>query len=689
MQLRTQFRLFYLLVLPLCLCGSFSASIAAEPTKVTFVEHVMPILREKCLNCHNPDKTRGGLDLSTYVKTMEGGSSGQVVKPGHPDDSRLWLLASQKGEPKMPPQGGALSTDSMTILRHWIEQGALESTASKAVPIAKPKSEVALASIVRGRPTGPPPMPSAGLGTLRAPTARPTAVTALAVSPWAPLLAVAGPHEVVLLDADSLAPLGALSFPHGQVNVLKFSRNGQLLLAGGGRGGKSGKVAVWNMLTGKLLIEVGDEHDAVLAADVSADQTQVALGGPGKMIRIYSTADGSILREIKKHTDWVTAIEFSPDGVLLATGDRSSGLFVWEAHTGREYFGLRGHRLAITDLSWRDDSNVLASCSEDGTIHLWEMENGNQIRQWNAHGGGAESVRYLHDGHIASCGRDRVAKLWDQAGNQKRAFEAFNDVALHIGALHDNSRIVAGDLSGHVRVWSVSDGKRLGEVTTNPPSATERLSIVQKELAKQEAELAKAVAARDGAKSALQKANQELPLLQKTAGDAANIAAVVADAVAHVKPAADTANAALKGPQQSFAAREAKAKAFAEAAAKLKDAATKAPDNPELKAAVQSAEQIAAQAAAELAAAQAPLTAATAAAQAANAKFAAAQKAAADIAGPAKAAADALAAKLAAIKSLTESLAANQAATDRLTAEVATLKAAVERIKAVAVAQKQ
>jgi hypothetical protein len=235
-------------------------------------------------------------------------------------------------------------------LRRWIDQGALEHATSKAVAAAKPKSEVALASIVRGRPAGAPPMPTA-LPGLAAATPRPTAVTALAASPWAPLLAVAGPKEVLLLDADSLAPLGALPFTHGQINVLKFSRNGQLLLAGGGRGGKAGKVSVWNVTSGKLLIEVGDEHDAVLAADISADQTQVALGGPGKIIRIYSTADGSLVREIKKHTDWVTAVEFSPDGVLLATGDRSAGLFVWEAHTGREYFGLRGHKLAITDLA--------------------------------------------------------------------------------------------------------------------------------------------------------------------------------------------------------------------------------------------------------------------------------------------------------------------------------------------------
>src|SRR5262249_30888796 len=155
-----------------------------------------------------------------------------------------------------------------------------------------------------------------------------------------------------------------------------------------------------------------------------------------------------------------------------------------------------------------------ASCSEDGTVRLWEMENGTQIRQWAAHGGGAESVRYRHDNLIASCGRDRVTKLWDQAGAQKRAFEPFGDVALRVASAHDNRTVIAGDLSGNLRVWSASDGKKLGEITTNPPTAAERLAVVQKDLTAREAELAKATAARDGAQAALQKANQELGPMQ-------------------------------------------------------------------------------------------------------------------------------------------------------------------------------
>src|SRR5581483_1559583 len=347
------FSLCFLALCSLCLCGSFSSS--AEPAKLTYADHVLPLLRDKCLGCHNADKTKGGLDASTYVKLMDGGSSGAVIKPGDPEDSRLFLLAAHKAEPKMPPKDNALPADQLALLKRWIEQGALENSGSKAPLIAK-KSEVALVSITKGRPPGPPPLPKAPLPLEPQQARRPAAVTALAASPWAPLLAVAAPKQVLLYDTDTLQLVGVLPFPHGQVNVLRFSRNGSLLLAGGGRGGKAGKVVVWSIADGRVMTELGDEHDAVLAADISADQTQIALGGPGKVVRVFNTADGQLVREIKKHTDWVTAIEYSPDGVLLATGDRSAGLFVWEAFTGREYFGLRGHTQVITGLRWRDRS---------------------------------------------------------------------------------------------------------------------------------------------------------------------------------------------------------------------------------------------------------------------------------------------------------------------------------------------
>ena len=295
-------------------------------------------------------------------------------------------------------------------------------------------------------------------------------MTALAASPWAPLVAVAGQKQIVLYNSDTAQLLGVLPFPEGIAHVLKFSRSGSLLLAGGGVGGKAGVVVVYDVKTGKRVFEVGDELDVVLAADINEDHTRIALGGPGRVVRIYSTADGSLVHEIRKHTEWIYALEFSPDGVLLATADRNGGMFVWEAETAREYQNLAGHKGAITDVSWRIDSNVLASASEDGTIKLWEMDGGKEIKNWAAHGGGAVSVEFARDGKLVSVGRDRLTKIWDGNGAAIRELPAFNDIATEVAFTHDAARVVAGDWLGEVRLSEAADGKQVGQLPPNPPT---------------------------------------------------------------------------------------------------------------------------------------------------------------------------------------------------------------------------
>ena len=93
----------------------------------------------------------------------------------------------------------------------------------------------------------------------------------MAASPWAPLVAVGGHKQVLLYRTTDHHLLGVLPFPEGTIHVLKFTRNGDILLAGGGRGGQSGLAVGFDVKTGERIFEVGKEYDAVLAADISPD----------------------------------------------------------------------------------------------------------------------------------------------------------------------------------------------------------------------------------------------------------------------------------------------------------------------------------------------------------------------------------------------------------------------------------
>jgi WD40 repeat protein len=451
----------------------------AEPAKgaVNYKDHVLPILRKHCLNCHNADKSSSDLNVATFQALIAGGSSGEAIKPGSPDSSLLYKVMTHEGEPKMPPKGPKASDSELAMIKTWIENGAPE-TAVGAAKTATRKVDFDPVAVTSGKPKGPPPMPGKYPEVTLPKTERPHPVTALATSPWAPLVAVAGHERVLLYHSESLKLLGTLPFPERIAHVLKFSRNGQWLIAAGGRGASAGKVVIWDVVTGKRVTEIGDEADVVLAADVSPNHKLVALGGPGKLIKIYDTATGELRHRIKKHTDWVTAMEFSPDGAMLATGDRNGGAYVWEAETGGIVFTLGDHKDAVTALSWRADSQMLASSSEDGRVILWYAEDGFPTRTFNAQAGtranpratspGVLSVQYARNGQLVTCGRDNTARTWAANANQIARIEDFTDVPTKAAFDSEGERVFVGDFTGKVKVWSVKDKKFTGELTTNP-----------------------------------------------------------------------------------------------------------------------------------------------------------------------------------------------------------------------------
>ena len=485
--------------------------------KVTYDEHVQPIFREHCFSCHSQDTKKSDLSLASYTALMAGGASGAIVEPGDIDSSRLWALVSHAEEPKMPPEQDKLPEAKLEVIKAWILGGSLENNGSVAKVSNKPKLELSMASGA-GKPEGAPPMPEKLSRQPVVYTPKASAVTALDCSPWAPLAAVAVQKQISLYNTDTGALLGVLPFPEGVAHVLKFSRSGTLLLAGGGVGAKQGTVVVFDVKTGNRVFQVGDELDVVLAADINEDHTRIALGGPGRVVRIYSTEDGSLLHEIRKHTELIYALEFSPDGVLLATADRIGGLFVWEAETAREFQNLAGHKAAVTDVSWRDDSNVLASGSEDGTIKLWEIEGGKEIKSWAAHGNGTSAIDFAHDGRIASVGRDNLTKLWAADGAAISSLPAFSDLAMEVALTHDGARVVAGDWLGDVRMSDTADGKQVAALVPNPPTL-EMLVQAQTEIV-------------NAANAAAAKAAEELAAAQAVVAEKAKAAQAAADAAA-------------------------------------------------------------------------------------------------------------------------------------------------------------
>jgi mono/diheme cytochrome c family protein len=100
----------------------------AAPGAVDFVKDIQPLFARHCVQCHGPEKQKGGVRLDLKQGALEGGDSGVIIVPGKSAESKLiHLVARLDGQTQMPPPGedrAPLTRDEIAKLRAWIDAGA-------------------------------------------------------------------------------------------------------------------------------------------------------------------------------------------------------------------------------------------------------------------------------------------------------------------------------------------------------------------------------------------------------------------------------------------------------------------------------------------------------------------------------------------------------------------------------------
>ena len=363
---------------------TMTPSVGAETSDQSLAvgyDSVQEILRQHCTSCHNEDQPRADLVLTSLDKILAGSASGPVVVPGDPQASPLYLLAAHLESPKMPPNKPRLSQRELTKLSKWISTGPPQGTSPLRLAQVRPLSEN---NIIR----------------------------AMAVSPIAPILAIAGNGQVLLVDAQSNTLSDrAIDVGDREVSAIVFSKDGQRLWIAAGTPAESGVLHSWSIPEERYLGSLGNETDTINTLDESQTSKEVAIGTTRRLLKILSSERDSE-KALAKHTDWVTSTAYSNDGILVASGDRFGSIIAWDPLAGTEFSTLRGHTGMITSIHWSPNGDSLLSSSLDGAVRVWNMHDASTLKSWQAHDKGVATAGILAGGDLVTLGKNGIVSAW-------------------------------------------------------------------------------------------------------------------------------------------------------------------------------------------------------------------------------------------------------------------------------------
>jgi hypothetical protein len=116
-------RLRTAVVVFLLILGSRATFASSPEGPLTYEQHIWPILRAHCLDCHGATETlEGALDLRQVRLMSKGGESGPALVIGDPDHS---LLVQRIADGEMPPGEVKVTPQELETIRRWLSEGAV------------------------------------------------------------------------------------------------------------------------------------------------------------------------------------------------------------------------------------------------------------------------------------------------------------------------------------------------------------------------------------------------------------------------------------------------------------------------------------------------------------------------------------------------------------------------------------
>jgi WD40 repeat protein len=175
---------------------------------------------------------------------------------------------------------------------------------------------------------------------------------------------------------------------------------------------------------------------------------------PGKI----DPAKTHAVKELK-HTSPLVGCRFDPSGKFVFAGAQDNVVVRWRLDDGKAT-PLIGHKSWVRALAFAAREKLLFSGDYAGRVLTWraDADKPEPIRTLDAHRGWVRALAVSPDGKtLASCGNDHLVKLWSVADGKPLGELAGHACHVYNVAFHpDGKHLVSADLKGVVKVWALA-----------------------------------------------------------------------------------------------------------------------------------------------------------------------------------------------------------------------------------------
>ncbi|XP_072312489.1 WD repeat and SOCS box-containing protein 1 [Eucyclogobius newberryi] len=270
----------------------------------------------------------------------------------------------------------------------------------------------------------------------------------------------------------------------------KFGQD-QLLLA---TGLNNGRIKIWDVYTGKLLLNLMDHTDLVRDLTFAPDGSLMLVSASrDKTLRVWDLKDdGNMVKVLRGHHSWVYCSAFSPDSSILCSVGAGKAVFLWNMDKFTVIRKLEGHHNDVVSCEFSPDGALLATASYDTRVIVWDHHKATVLLELGhlfpppspIFAGGSNdrwvrSVSFCPDGrHIASVTDDRLVRFWSLEQRAPQTITSLSN-GLCCAFSPEGGVLAAGTRDGSVHFWaspcSVSSLQHLCRLTLRRITTTQEV----------------------------------------------------------------------------------------------------------------------------------------------------------------------------------------------------------------------